>query len=633
MHIDPNSSNRWHFLKWGILPAFSSQTNVILWIKDLAFRDSDHSRSNGFSCFKKAKKQTKNHSSKNGELAISITQQQIEKAINDRCEKVLYVSGQRQEGLFENGNLVRGKVTFLDGAVHEGEFKDNCLHRGRITFPSGQIKDGLYDYGVLIQGKVIFVNGQIKEGKFQDGEIIEGKITSPNGIILEGHFKDELLDGWGKFIGSDGKIQEGEFKCGLLNGKGKMILSNFNKEIREGEFKDGQLHGQGKVTFARKRHIKEGVFREGRFYKSLYPQVNHSKKRLAFPDLILPAYMTAEFFEELLDDLGPSSTGITEDYIEYMRRLVFGFSVGQKIGIKRLYKECDISINDLKQLEGNNFSVNMLYVIHHLEQLINKIKAEGKKIFYLNCLQKIYSDLKRSVPFVFISNLHIYNSANAERTLVPFAKDMWQELNRMQPNERLLVPTGNKLHVTMLVFQKLPGNNILTTHYNTGLGILERIDKKRWSDPVNASLHKYPIHEEFPLFQLDQQQTDFESMMVKILSIQNHRQKESIGQITTFLEEHLGEGVLGPAKHVQVNNVCGSQIIIAVFEDMFPYESIFKAYQYDFLTHLQAEFQEITDDMIELANSEDHLRVYLPIHKMLLAENRKQINSQIMAKL
>ena len=63
----------------------------------------------------------------------------------------------------------QGVKTWPDGERHEGEFRDGWIIRGAIAFPGGERHEGEFRDGVLIQGVATFpdgTRGEVREGEF-----------------------------------------------------------------------------------------------------------------------------------------------------------------------------------------------------------------------------------------------------------------------------------------------------------------------------------------------------------------------------------------------------------------------------------------------------------------------------------
>lgn len=591
--------------------------------------------------------------------------------------KLTLTDGQIHEGQFKDGLLnEQGSIIFSNGVVHEGQFKDAQLHGlGKKKFQNGEIQEGEFKAnrldgqgkitwrGVIVEGvfkddklnglgKKTYSNGEVQEGEYREdklngqGRIIWGK------IIVQGEFKDDKLNGFGKKILSNGEIREGVFEDNRLNGQGKITLGKFiiqgefkddklngfgkkffsNGAIHEGEFKEDKLNGFGKKIFSN-GEIQQGEFKEGQFHKSPYPQIRISKKRSQHLD-IKPPYIQNNVFEDLLNDIEPTTSEITEMYISGMRNLFFGLSIGQKMGKEVMSKQSGIDIKTIKTLEGSSSSVNLLYIFFYLGQLIERLKGEkDSHIEFLNRLQVLHDDLQRSLPFAFIAHMH-FSNPQEEEILAQMVRDISQKLNQMKPNERILIPIGTKTHGTLLVFEKLESGAISPVHYNTGFGVenhvTKKMNKKGLSDHLNTLLLYYPIQKKYPSLELGQDLAQFESMLINIFKLKNdvsNDQKYNIKQISTFLENYFGEGIAGPSKPVQINGVCASQVLTAVIKDILGSKIYYNTYKLHLLTDMQAELQEITNGMAPLVSEIEEMWKFYPLHQFLLKKNQLHIDA------
>lgn len=522
------------------------------------------------------------------------------------------------------------KRILADGTIQLGKFKNDQLEGyGKIIFPNGQICKGMFKNNQLEgQAKVIFPNGKIFEGIFKNQQLNgQGKITFSNGQIDEGIFKDGKLHGRGKVKFPNGQSWDGIFEDNELV-EGTVLADD---QIWEGKFKDNKLHGSGKKTFP-SGQILSGNFQKGRLQKSDKIQIPTTKKQVQLKKAASPQYIPEEDLETLLEKLGPSATGITENYVWYMRTLLFGFSFGQKNSFEELKKASDLQLNHIqKMFQGGDPGLNMTYITFCLEKLMaekeRNIHTEGS----LKSLQRLHSDLQRSLPFAFVSHMK-GDDPKYNENLALLVSQMSQELKQMQPNERLLIPTGVHEHATLLILQKKDDGCIEPIYYNTGLGVDSHLTKnlslKAITDHLNSFLYDYyPISKTYPSIQLSTQKTIFESLMVKVLKLRN--KPEDPVKITALLEDTLGNGTAGPAKPIQKNEVCSFQVLTEGIKDILGSKIYYTTYKIDLLTLMQEEFREITNEMKALVDREDvkELKRIYPLHVLLLEENQKQIQT------
>jgi len=178
---------------------------------------------------------------------------------NGYGKMISYLYNNIIEGLFENGQILEGKIIFDNGErIYEGKFTNDKLNGyGKIT-TNNSIKEGIFIDNELSEGSIIGKDGAIYEGGFnRDGKLEKGKIISPYGIIMEGDFLDNQLK-YGKMIFLDNTIWEGQFNNLELNGTGKIITNN---SVSEGTFLNGNL-AEGSIEFSNGLK-KYGIFKNG----------------------------------------------------------------------------------------------------------------------------------------------------------------------------------------------------------------------------------------------------------------------------------------------------------------------------------------------------------------------------------
>lgn len=170
-----------------------------------------------------------------------------------------------EEGEFDNGYLIKGKITYADGSLEEGEFNEeglNGIGKSKIKDEENEwhLEEGKFENGILIEGKIIYADGLVENGEFneegelngkgmriwpedggfQDGiwqndEFIEGtvKLVYDNGSSYEGNMKDDEYHGYGKLIKQDGSIAEGIWNMGQLPNKLNKTAENKKNEDDE----------------------------------------------------------------------------------------------------------------------------------------------------------------------------------------------------------------------------------------------------------------------------------------------------------------------------------------------------------------------------------------------------------------
>lgn len=159
----------------------------------------------------------------------------------------------------------------------DGSVGDGLLHGlGKIILEDGEIQDGLFEHGKFVKGKITLANGDEKEGNFphdgdkhdellfEHGQFVQRTITLANGRALYGKGTKKLV--------SAGEVHEGIFKADQLNGLGKITFAN--KDTFEGEFENGKLHGKGIKTLFDGNLVQDGEFGRGELIEGYYKQLN-----------------------------------------------------------------------------------------------------------------------------------------------------------------------------------------------------------------------------------------------------------------------------------------------------------------------------------------------------------------------
>ena len=131
--------------------------------------------------------------------------------------------GDKYEGEYQSGKIVRGTALYPGGAKYEGDFKNDIPH-GEGTF--------MYSDGSIYYGK--FKNGK------SDGQGIK---TWKDGKEYAGSFQNDEPHGKGTFTYSDGSKYVGEFKNGKKDGEGTITYPN--GATFTGNFLKGSEYGKG----------------------------------------------------------------------------------------------------------------------------------------------------------------------------------------------------------------------------------------------------------------------------------------------------------------------------------------------------------------------------------------------------
>lgn len=113
------------------------------------------------------------------------------------------------------------KITFEDG-VYEGEAINEVPHgNGVFVYNSGAIKieEGVFEDGLLVKGKRILTTGGVFEGSFDENGLAQGVCTTnlKDAVLLEATYKDgKMQEGKGK-ITVDGETFDCEIEYKTSN--------------------------------------------------------------------------------------------------------------------------------------------------------------------------------------------------------------------------------------------------------------------------------------------------------------------------------------------------------------------------------------------------------------------------------
>jgi hypothetical protein len=316
---------------------------------------------------------------------------------------------------------------------------------------------------------------------------------------------------------------------------------------------------------------------------------------------------------------------------KFKRQLIFGFSVGQSQTLEEIAKlDSLFTVDELRDLlEGGTGVTNLFYLAQFLEQRIPQVVVENDKV-YLQSLQQMQSDIKRSIIFAFraraiersLSNIN--NPGFAKHSLKRLTTDIISELQRTEVKEgdRLFLPVGTTEHETLLCLQKGKDGKILTTLYNTGEGAEQQrakgLNLKAAKDFFSHLQGEYPTSKSFP--EIDSSKSEFQDMLFNVLN--NRLVKGSVADLNSHLTQFLGIGQSGKAKPLQINGVCSFQVLNEAFENvMMPLD--FLKFQRDLLTSIQEEFAELTKRLSVKTKEE---QIIERLHKQLLVDNQKEID-------
>jgi len=132
-------------------------------------------------------------------------------------------TGHRYEGIFKNGQIIKGSALFPGGSKYVGTFKNYK--------PDGY-------------GNFAWSNGDKYFGEWKNGKSHgDGTKIWRDGREYSGKFKDDKLHGIGTFYYPDGKKYEGEFINGKRHGEGKFTYADGSAFV--GKFVSGKQKGMG----------------------------------------------------------------------------------------------------------------------------------------------------------------------------------------------------------------------------------------------------------------------------------------------------------------------------------------------------------------------------------------------------
>lgn len=332
-------------------------------------------------------------------------------------------------------------------------------------------------------------------------------------------------------------------------------------------------------------------------------------------------YHQARLIQFIKSNLGLTSSNHEHEIL--LRKLIFGFSIGQKQTIKEITKsDASFTVEELeKMLEGGGGLVNMFYVAHYLDQAISSAERAGKDPKDLVALKRLQADIKRSLPFILrMRSIELSSATTRDRHLKELSADIREQLEQLQAAERLLLPVGTNEHMTLLSLEKKEDRSVKTVYYNTGEGVEENLTTglklQTLTDFFSAGLAgKYPVKKTYRPFNVNDK---IDAMLISVMK--NQMVGGSIADINRHLDEHLGEGKSGEAKDVQISNVCSFQVLTEAFEDILCSDKANLSFQHGFLSHLQARFETLTKQKTTAANS-----IEVRINQKLLTDNQREI--------
>ena len=163
------------------------------------------------------------------------------------------------EGVWNDGNIVFGRIFFPNGDIYEGEMKSSLPEgNGQITYNNGDKYIGNFNQGDLNgKGKYIFSDRTTYEGDIENGVFYgKGNMKWNNGTEYNGYFSDSSLCGEGTITNSQNEKYSGNFDKNDFNWKGTYFYQNGDKY--KGNFEYGVKRGIGKYLRKEDDVIFEG---------------------------------------------------------------------------------------------------------------------------------------------------------------------------------------------------------------------------------------------------------------------------------------------------------------------------------------------------------------------------------------
>ena len=135
-------------------------------------------------------------------------------------------AGYKYEGVFKNGQIIKGISIYPGGAKYLGEFKNYKPHGyGRFVWMNGDKYFGEWKNGKSHgNGTKIWKDGREYSGTFKDDKLHgQGTFYYPDGKKYVGGFIDGKRHGDGTFTYADGTAFVGKFLAGKQEGLGECI--------------------------------------------------------------------------------------------------------------------------------------------------------------------------------------------------------------------------------------------------------------------------------------------------------------------------------------------------------------------------------------------------------------------------
>ena len=287
---------------------------------------------------------------------------------------------------------------------------------------------------------------------------------------------------------------------------------------------------------------------------------------------------------------------------EMARKAMFGIGIGQEMQreeLKDKLEEGNKLRGELEELlEG---AINMFYFAH----LMEKNPTQKKDPDYVKGFERLHSDLVRSSSFV-LSKRHfdIVARKNPEQVVENYqklAEDIQDELKRMKPGERLLIPAGSADHAVLLSLCKTADGQVKTTFYNTGEG-LEYLEKGGVRGVMDTAgqvfLRRKEVHTSLIYGPHD---VGNENLINVLKEMFMHTGKaEDMDTVMPTLKKLGKNPKHGDKENPQKNETCSFHSLTIGFGDILTdgvkdekkASKIRNAFQYDLLTAIKADYRK-----------------------------------------
>jgi hypothetical protein len=165
--------------------------------------------------------------------------------------------GSKMEGLWNNGDFIRGRIFQTNGSYYEGDVVYNEAHGNGKFYGicglkyAGEWRNGRKDgTGIIVYNDETEYHGEFHNDTFNG----RGKMRWQDGHLYVGNFYNSMLHGDGAMTIPEGKVYEGTFHYNHIDGNGRLILGEEKCYI--GDFKKGKKEGKGTYYFNRSNYYE-----------------------------------------------------------------------------------------------------------------------------------------------------------------------------------------------------------------------------------------------------------------------------------------------------------------------------------------------------------------------------------------